>query len=146
MRGTPAKDRGRQDLAPECGSNFRASTQDATGIIANGEINVNSTDTTERVPVHTDADGVVRVGGTRVTLDTLVAAFDAGATAEEIAQQYPSVALADVYSVIAYYLRHQSEIHAYITERQQQSAQVREQNEQRFNPSGVRDRLIARRR
>ena len=72
--------------------------------------------------------------------------FDAGATAEEIVQQYPSVALADVYQVIAYYLRHQSEIQAYITGRQQQAAQVREQNEQRFNPSGVRDRLLARRR
>jgi uncharacterized protein (DUF433 family) len=107
---------------------------------------VNSTDTTERVPVHTDVDGVVRVGGTRVTLDTLVAAFDAGATAEEIAQQYPSVALADVYSVIAYYLRHQAEIQAYIMERRQQASQVREQNEQRFNPSGVRERLMARRR
>lgn len=28
----------------------------------------------EPVPVETDADGAVRVGGTRVTLDTLVAA------------------------------------------------------------------------
>jgi uncharacterized protein (DUF433 family) len=48
---------------------------------------MSSTDTTERVPIHTDIDGMIRVGGTRVTLDTLVAAFDAGATAEEIAQQ-----------------------------------------------------------
>jgi uncharacterized protein (DUF433 family) len=101
---------------------------------------------TERVPIHTDIDGVIRVGGTRVTLDTLVAAFDAGATAEEIAQQYPSVALADVYSVIAYYLRHQPEIRAYLTERQWQAAQVREENGRRFGPSSVRDRLVARRR
>ena len=107
---------------------------------------MNPTDTTERVPVHTDADGVIRVGGTRVSLDTLVAAFEAGATAEEMVQQYPSVALADVYSVIAYYLRHQAEIQAYLTKRQQQAAQVREQNERRFDPSGVRDRLMARRR
>ena len=48
---------------------------------------MNSAETIERVPIHTDADGVVRVAGTRVTLDTIVAAFDAGATAEEIAQQ-----------------------------------------------------------
>lgn len=100
----------------------------------------------ERVPVHTDADGVIRVGGTRVTLDTLVAAFDAGATAEEIAQQYPSVVLADIYSVIAYYLRHGSDIRAYISERQRQAAQVREQNERRFDASGIRARLQARRR
>jgi uncharacterized protein (DUF433 family) len=100
----------------------------------------------ERVPIETDADGVIRVGGTRVTLDTLVTAFEAGATAEEIAQQYPSVNLADIYSVIAYYLRHQSEVRTYLVERQRQASQVREENERRFDPAGVRDRLLARRR
>jgi uncharacterized protein (DUF433 family) len=107
---------------------------------------MNPTETTEQVPIHTDADGAVRVGGTRVTLDTVVTAFDAGATAEEIVQQYPSVALADVYSVIGYYLRHPSEVRAYLTQRQQQSAEIRQQNEQRFDPSGIRERLLARRR
>ncbi|MGH9320192.1 MAG: DUF433 domain-containing protein [Vicinamibacteria bacterium] len=100
----------------------------------------------EEVPVKTDADGVFRVGGTRVTLDTVVAAFDAGATAEEIAQQYPSVTLADIYSVIAYYLRHQSEVRAYLGQRQRQATQIREENERRFDPTGVRDRLLTRRR
>jgi uncharacterized protein (DUF433 family) len=107
---------------------------------------VNAAETLERVPIHTDADGVVRVAGTRVTLDTIVAAFDAGATAEEIAQQYPSVALADVYSVITYYLRHQSDVGAYLQERQQQAATVRQENERRFPAAGVRERLLARRR
>ncbi len=37
---------------------------------------------TKPIPLETDADGVVRVGGTRVTLDTVVAAFKEGATAE----------------------------------------------------------------
>jgi len=106
---------------------------------------MSSTETTERVPIQTDSDGVIHVGGTRVTLDTLVTAFETGATAEEIVQQYPSVALADVYSVIAYYLRHQSEIQAYLTQRQQHAAHVREQNERQFDPSGVRTRLVARR-
>lgn len=106
---------------------------------------MNPTDTNERVPIQIDADGVIRVGGTRVTLDTVIAAFDAGATAEEIIQQYPSLTLADVYSVIAYYLRHQSEVRAYLAERQKEAAQVREENERRFDPAGVRDRLLARR-
>lgn len=127
-------------------SSFLAITQDATRIIEDGALNVNSTDTTERVPVHTDADGVIRVSGTRVTLDTLVAAFDAGATAEEIVQQYPAVPLADVYSVITYYLRHQPEVRAYVMQRQRQATQVREENARRFDPSGVRDRLLARHR
>lgn len=107
---------------------------------------MSSAETTERVPIQTDSDGVIRVAGTRVTLDTLVAAFEMGATAEEIVQQYPSVALADVYSVIAYYLRHQSEIRAYLGQRQQHAANLREQNERQFDPSGVRKRLLARRR
>ena len=45
----------------------------------------------EPVPLAADRDGVMRVGGTRVTLDTVVAAFREGATAEEITQQYPSL-------------------------------------------------------
>ena len=97
---------------------------------------MNSAETVERVPIQTDADGVVRVAGTRVTLDTLVAAFDAGATAEEIAQQYPSVALADVYSVITYYLRHQSDVCAHFQKRQQQAAIVRQENERRVPSFG----------
>ena len=48
-------------------------------------------------------------GGTRVTLEAIVAAFSDGATAEEIAQDFPAVSLSDVYAVISYYLRHRSE-------------------------------------
>ena len=36
------------------------------------------------VPLKTDVDGVVRVGNTRVTLDTVIAAFKEGVIAEEI--------------------------------------------------------------
>ncbi|MBI5167740.1 MAG: DUF433 domain-containing protein [candidate division NC10 bacterium] len=100
---------------------------------------------TETLPLETDADGVVRVGKTRVTLDTIIVAFTDGATAEEIAHQYPSLQLADIYSVIGYYLRHCSEVEAYLRQRAQQAEQVRQQNEARFDPSGVRDRLMARR-
>lgn len=101
---------------------------------------------TEQVPLRTDDHGVVRVGGTRVTLDTVIAAFENGATAEEIAQEYSSVALADIYAVIAYYLRHEPEIRRYLSERQRIAAEVRAENERRFDPAGVRERLLARRR
>jgi uncharacterized protein (DUF433 family) len=95
--------------------------------------------------LETDADGVVRVGGTRVTLDTIVAAFREGATAEEIVYQYPSLNLADVYSVIGYYLQRRSHVEAYLRRRQRQRAEVREHNEAQFDPRGIRDRLLARR-
>lgn len=101
--------------------------------------------TTDPVPLSTDPDGVVRVAHTRITLDTVVAAFLEGATAEEIVQQYPALHLADVYAVISYYLRYQDEVHAYLLLRQQQAAFIRAQNEARFLSTDVRARLLARR-
>jgi uncharacterized protein (DUF433 family) len=101
--------------------------------------------TTEVIPLAVDAHGVMRVGNTRVTLDTVIAAFTDGATAEEIVQQYPSLHLADVYSVIGYYLRHTPEIDTYLQRRHAQREAVRQQNEARFDPHGVRARLLARR-
>ena len=79
------------------------------------------------VPLETDADGVVRISGTRVTLDTIVAAFSEGATAEEIVYQYPSLRLADVYSVIGYYLQRRSHVEAYLRQRQEVRNAVRMQ-------------------
>ena len=101
--------------------------------------------TAEPIPLVTDANGVVRISKTRVTLDTVVTAFLEGATAEEIKEQYPSLQLPDIYTVIAYYLRHQSEVDAYLLERQRFATEVRQEAEKRFNPLGIRDRLLARR-
>jgi len=90
-----------------------------------------------------DKNGVIRVGRTRVTLDTLVQAFADGATAEEIVQQYPALELADVYAVIAYYLRNTSQVEAYLSQRRQHADQVRQEMETRFDPAGIRQRLLA---
>ncbi len=106
---------------------------------------MNATNVLERVPIHTDADGVVRVAGTRVTLDTVVNAFENGATAEEIAQQYPTVPLVDVYSVITYYLRHKPEVEAYLEGRESLAERVREEVERRLPSADIRERLLARR-
>jgi hypothetical protein len=80
-----------------------------------------------------------------VTLDSVIAAFKRGATAEEIVQQYPSLALADVYSVIGFYLRQQADVERYLARRQRQAQRIRRQNEAQFDPQGVRQRLLARR-
>ncbi len=98
----------------------------------------------EPVPLQADADGIVRVGGTRVTLDTVVAAFKDGATAEEIVTEYPSLRLPDVYSVIGYYLRRKDEVEDYLQQRQRVAEKVKKQNEGRFDPEGIRDRLMSR--
>lgn len=97
-------------------------------------------------PISTDADQVVRVGRTRVTLDTVVEAFEEGFTAEEIQQQYPSIALGDVYGAIAYYLNHRTEVAAYIEERHRQAAAVRSEIDAREDRAEFRRRLLARRK
>lgn len=98
------------------------------------------------IAIETDADGVIRVGGTRVTLDTLVEAFNEGATAEEIVQQYPSLELGDVYAVIGYYLHNRADVEQYLERRREEASRVRRENEARFDPKGIRERLLARRR
>lgn len=100
--------------------------------------------TAEVIPLREEA-GVIRVAGTRVTLDTIISVFNAGATPEEIAQRYSTLQLADVYAVIGYYLHHRSEVDAYLRERERQADAIQKENEARFDPSGIRERLLARR-
>jgi len=98
----------------------------------------------ETPPLVASAAGVFHVGKTRVTLDTVVGAFQNGATAEEITEQYPTLSLGQVYAVIAYYLAHTAEVDDYLQAREQQAAEVRQINERLFNPTGIRARLLAR--
>lgn len=98
----------------------------------------------ETVPVVTDLDGAARVSGTRVTLDSVVAAFNMGATAEEIVYRYPTLQLSDVYAVVTYYLRQQKDVDAYLFERREAASRIRQRNLARFDMIGVRERLLAR--
>lgn len=97
------------------------------------------------VPLTMNAEGVVLVGQTRVPLETVVSLYKQGATAEETAEQFSSLDLADVYAVISYYLRNQDAVEVYLQEQQQRSQQIRAENERRFPANGLRDRLLARR-
>ncbi len=101
---------------------------------------------TPPTPLSVDDQGVVLVSGTRVSLDTIVAAFDRGSTPEEICQQYPTLDLAAVYAVIWFYLRRRTEVEVYLAGRRQQSAAVRKVNESQFDPQGIRERLLSRRK
>ena len=97
------------------------------------------------IPLAVGADGVVRVGSTRVTLDSVIHAFDQGATAEEIVQRFSSVRLEDVYAILAFTSSARAEVEAYLRQREQRAAVVRLENERRFDPAGIRERLMARR-
>lgn len=96
-------------------------------------------------PLHADTTGTIRVGETRVPFDTVVAAFLAGATPEEIVVRYPALRLADAYATIAYYLQRTDEVDAYLAERRASAQALRHDLETRFDPTGSRARLLARR-
>jgi uncharacterized protein (DUF433 family) len=106
---------------------------------------MSTSETIETIPMVTGADGVIRVSGTRVTLDSILLAFNDGATPEEIAQQYPAVPLADIYHLIGYRLRHAAEMEEYLRRRLRESRELQQQNEARWRPDGVRQRLLSRR-
>ena len=89
-------------------------------------------------------DGVVRVAGTRVSLESVLIAFNQGSTAEEIVQQYSSLPLADVYAVIAYYLRNRAELDSYLSEQTTRREQVERDLEARYDLREIRERLLAR--
>jgi uncharacterized protein (DUF433 family) len=66
------------------------------------------------VPLRTDEDGVIRVGNGRVTLATIVGAYNRGDTPQEIHDGFDTVPLADVHAIIAYYLNNRVAVDAYI--------------------------------
>jgi len=101
---------------------------------------------TTTIPLKMDKHGVIRVSKTRVTLDTIVAAFLEGLTAEEIAVQYPVIPLADVYSVVGYYLHQKKKVDAYLKRREKLAEEIRRQNKARFDTSEIRKRLLDRKR
>jgi uncharacterized protein (DUF433 family) len=99
----------------------------------------------DAIPLTRDADGVYRVGGTRVTLDLVVRAFNRGATAEEIVQKFPSLELSDVYQVIGYYLKHTADFAGYLEKRGREERELLAAHPE-WSPQGLRERLIARRK
>jgi len=96
------------------------------------------------LPLEVGRDGVIRISGTRVTLDSVIYAFQDGASAEEITYQYPSLDLADTYLIIAYYLKNRGEVEAYLKHRERLIAEARASAERQS--VGIRERLMARRR
>lgn len=99
----------------------------------------------EKVPLREDEGGILRVGNTRVSLDSVIHEFQDGATPEGILQAFDSLALADVYSVVGYYLHHRKDVDDYLARRDAEAEETR----QRITASqpdlvNIRERLLAR--
>lgn len=95
-------------------------------------------------PLATDECGVIHAGGTRITLDSLIACYRQGETAEELAQNFPPLNLADVYSALGYYHRHRDEVEGYLAAREGSRKQNQSEVESWSPQSSLLDVLRAR--
>lgn len=100
----------------------------------------------EQVPLRFDKYGAVRVIGSRVTLDTIVAYFEQGESPEDIVDGFSTLRLADVYAIASYYLKHKQAVGAILREREKRAKAIRKPVEARSNQRELKKRLMARRR
>ena len=96
------------------------------------------------LPVSIDADGIARVGGTRITLDIVIGAFMRGDTPDEIVRGYDALSLADVYGAITYYLLHTDEVDEYLRVRHARAEEALRLVESRTDHAAIRERLLKR--
>jgi len=97
------------------------------------------------IPLRQEPAGVFRVGTTRVLLELVIQAFQGGASPEVIVQRFPTLDLADVYVVLAYYLRHKEEVAEYLRQIEKKAEEVRRKIEASQKPRpGLKQELIDR--
>ncbi len=89
--------------------------------------------------------GAVRVGDSRVTLDTVVGRFKRGDSPAAIAESFDTLSLADIYAVIAYYLQRSGEVDAYLQSREEEAEQGWGVIEADPKNKALRERVAARR-
>lgn len=97
------------------------------------------------VPLTRSEDGSVRVTGSRVTLDTLVAVFKRGNSAEQVQDGFPSLSLSQISAVLAWYLKHQTEVERYIEKRQAGAGALRTSIEEEPRYKQLRETIRKRR-
>jgi len=65
--------------------------------------------------------GRLRIDGTRITINQIAVLYKQGYDAEDIADQYPHLTMAQVYAALSHYLANQEEIDADLTAEEQEA-------------------------
>ena len=89
---------------------------------------------TMTIPLRTDEQGAIRVSGTQVTLDTVIACYHQGDSPEAIHAGFPTLPVTDIYAVIAYYLARRDELDAYLQRRDEAAERLRQEIEANYTP------------
>lgn len=84
--------------------------------------------------------GDLRVGQTNVPLESVIASFDRGESAEEMCRQYRSLTLRDAYGAISWMLDHPEDTKAYIQRQRALWDELKKNNE--MIPAELRQRIL----
>jgi uncharacterized protein (DUF433 family) len=86
-------------------------------------------------------NGGLYVTGTRISLDSVVYAFNGGAAPESILRSFPHLgSLLNVYGAITYYLENKVAVDEYLSARERQYEELRSRQDL---PEGLKDRIEA---
>jgi uncharacterized protein (DUF433 family) len=91
------------------------------------------------------ADGEIRLAGHRIGLFHVLHYYHEGYAPEMLACQYPTLSLALIYKVLAWYLENQAEVDAYLAECRAEADRQRASNPRRVDMAALRRRLAGRR-
>lgn len=85
----------------------------------------------------------IRLKGTRIGIESILYEYIYHCkTPEEIAKQFHTVTLEQVYATILYYLHHRSQVEAYLTDWLEFSRTMREEQERNPSPARLRFRQM----
>ena len=103
-------------------------------------------ETVSTVRLTKTSDGTIRIGKSRIALESVIHHFSLGATAEEIAQKFPSLKLLEIYAVIAYFLDNREEVAEYVLAQETESDKLQSEIESKFKTRNdeLRERILAR--
>lgn len=98
------------------------------------------------LPLRIDESGALRVGATRVTLETILAEFQQGSSPEMIVLSYPTLQLEQVYALLAFYLHNRPLFDRYLQEAERRAEQWFEEYEARSGMKELRQQILERTR
>jgi len=100
----------------------------------------------EPSPLLRIVDDVIRVGNTRVSLDSALLAYKSGASLDAIVESYPSLSADEVTSVLEHYRQRPAFFDRYLEMQEGRAAALRREAERLYGDPGLKERLLARRK
>ena len=99
----------------------------------------------QNAPLRLDEDGTIRISGSRVSLEAVIQQFKLGATAEQIQEDFPSLALREIYGAIYYFLNHTEAVEEYLQHQESAAKETCRFIDSHLHTDTLRERIRARR-